>query len=68
MNVYTVLVPMSALLYCTHKLHFQNWAEMNHECCDGNPIRFLLSAPVRLTILLLLGNGLNTFVLIIDLD
>ena len=28
---------------------------MNHECCDGNPIRFLLSAPVRLTVLLLLG-------------
>ncbi|KAH3751860.1 hypothetical protein DPMN_186439, partial [Dreissena polymorpha] len=31
-----------------------NWAEMNHKCCDGNPIRFLLSAPVRLTVLLLL--------------
>lgn len=36
-----------------------NWAEMNHECCEGNPIRFLLSAPVRLTILLLLA-GLDT--------
>ncbi|XP_052236328.1 rhomboid-related protein 2-like isoform X2 [Dreissena polymorpha] len=32
-----------------------NWAEMNHKCCDGNPIRFLLSAPVRLTVLLLLA-------------
>ncbi|WAR31566.1 RHBL2-like protein, partial [Mya arenaria] len=20
-----------------------NWSEMNHECCDGNPIRFLLT-------------------------
>lgn len=36
-----------------------NWAEMNHECCEGNPIRFLLSAPVRLTVLLLLA-GLDT--------
>ncbi|XP_060561566.1 rhomboid-related protein 2-like [Ruditapes philippinarum] len=36
-----------------------NWSEMNHECCDGNPIRFLLSAPVRLTVLLLLA-GLDT--------
>ncbi|KAL4219613.1 Rhomboid-related protein 2 [Mactra antiquata] len=36
-----------------------NWSEMNHECCEGNPIRFLLSAPVRLTVLLLLA-GLDT--------
>ncbi|WAR31567.1 RHBL2-like protein [Mya arenaria] len=36
-----------------------NWSEMNHECCDGNPIRLLLSAPVRLTLLLLLA-GLDT--------
>lgn len=34
-----------------------NWAEMNHECCEGNPIRFLLSAPVRLTVLLVLAGG-----------
>lgn len=36
-----------------------NWNEMNHECCEGNPIRFLLSAPVRLTVLVLFA-GLDT--------
>ncbi|KAL3872317.1 hypothetical protein ACJMK2_040249 [Sinanodonta woodiana] len=34
-----------------------NWDEMNHDCCEGNPIRFLLSAPVRLAFLLLLAGG-----------
>lgn len=33
----------------------QNWKEMNYKCCDGSLIRFLLSAPVRLSVFLVLG-------------
>ena len=31
---------------------------MNHEWLDGNPMRFILSAPVRLALLLLFGKYL----------
>ncbi|KAL5012519.1 hypothetical protein ScPMuIL_011070 [Solemya velum] len=34
-----------------------NWKEMNYKICDGSVVRFLLSAPVRLSILLLLAGG-----------
>ncbi|XP_048776348.2 rhomboid-related protein 2-like [Ostrea edulis] len=34
-----------------------NWKEMNYKCCDGSILRFLLSAPVRLTIFLVLSIG-----------
>ncbi|XP_062602053.1 rhomboid-related protein 2-like isoform X2 [Saccostrea cucullata] len=34
-----------------------NWKEMNYKCCDGSIMRFLLSAPVRLTVFLVLAVG-----------
>lgn len=34
-----------------------NWKEMNYKCCDGSLIRFLLSAPVRLSVFLVLAIG-----------
>ncbi|KAJ8300217.1 hypothetical protein KUTeg_021736 [Tegillarca granosa] len=32
-----------------------NWKEMNYKCCEGSVARFLFSAPVRLTVLIILG-------------
>lgn len=34
-----------------------NWKEMNYKCCEGSVARFLFSAPVRLTVLIILGSG-----------
>lgn len=34
---------------------FQNWKEMNYKCWDGRFCRMLLSAPVRLSVVLTTG-------------
>lgn len=34
-----------------------NWKEMNYQCTEGSLVRFMCSAPVRLTILLVLSFG-----------
>ncbi|XP_071154383.1 rhomboid-related protein 1-like isoform X1 [Mytilus edulis] len=34
-----------------------NWKEMNYQCTEGSLLRFLCSAPIRLTVLLVLSVG-----------
>ncbi|XP_050394389.1 rhomboid-related protein 2 isoform X1 [Patella vulgata] len=55
---YVGLVGASGGVYALLGAHvaaiITNWREMNYECCSGSIKRILLSAPVRLTVILVL--------------
>ena len=57
--IYQSILSKTALYFFDPELFFflQNWQEMQVDWLKAKPMRFLLSAPVRLTFILLIGTA-----------